>query len=110
MAADSKSASSLRSFSQLLLNFQFNYWKVTSVIYLLFSVKRPGCFELWLRGPSFLLQIGIEPRPVDTSVAVRKIRTTSELGFNKGETCLDKMIDASDLYTLKKRVGYLIAF
>ena len=34
VAADSKSASSLRSLPQLLLNFQFNNLKITSVIYL----------------------------------------------------------------------------
>ena len=75
------------------------------------SFKRSGCFELWLGGPSFLLQTGIESRPVDPSVVVRKTNITSELGFDKGKMCLDKLIDASpDLYALKKRVGYLIAF
>ena len=47
------------------------------------SVKRPGCFEIWLGGPSFLLQTRIKPRLVDPSVAVRKISTTSELGLTR---------------------------
>ena len=74
------------------------------------SVRSSDSFALWLRGPPFLLQGSLEPKPVSPSVVVRSASINVNLLPLKSNTCLDWMIKgASDLFTLKKRVTYLIA-
>ena len=62
-------------------------------------------------GPPFLLQGSLEPKPVSPTVVVRSVSINVDLLSLKSNICLDRMIEsAPDLYTLKKRVTYLIAF
>ena len=75
------------------------------------SVKKPDSFNLWVNGPSFPLQGSLEPRPSNPEVIVHKTGISRDLSLCKGDTSLDKLIELSaDLYSLKKRVGYLIVF
>ena len=75
------------------------------------SVRNSDSFTLWLRGPPFLLQGSLEPKPVSPAVVVRSASINLDLLSLKSDACLDRIIEsAPDLYTLKKRVAYLIAF
>ena len=74
-------------------------------------VRNFDSFALWLRGPPFLLQGSLEPKLVSPAVVVRSANINVDLLSLKSNLCLDRMIkSAHDLYTLKKRVAYLIAF
>ena len=75
------------------------------------SVRRSDCFDIWLKGPSFLRQQSIDATPNNPGVVVHKTNVFSDFGLEQGDMGLDKLIEASpDLYTLKKRASYLIAF
>ena len=75
------------------------------------SVRNSDSFALWLRGPPFLLQGSLEPKPVSPAVVVRSASINLDLLSLKSDACLDRIIEsAPDLYTLKKRVAYLITF
>ena len=75
------------------------------------SVRNSDSFALWLGGPPFLLQGPLEPKPVSPAVVVRSTSINLDLLSLKSNTYLDRIIEsAPDLYTLKKRVAYLIAF
>ena len=74
-------------------------------------VRNSDFFGLWLDGPRFLLQGVLEPRPVSLDVVVRIARINVDLLSLKSNTSLDGIIEsAPDLYALKKREAYLIAF
>ena len=67
--------------------------------------------QLLLRVPPFLSQESLEPKPVSPAVVVCSASINVDLLSLKSNTCLDRKIEsAPDLYTLKKRVAYLIAF
>ena len=75
------------------------------------SVKNCDSFALWLRGPPFLLQRSLEPQPASPAVIVRSASINVDRLSVKSKTCLDRIIKSTPyLYTLKKRVAYLIAF
>ena len=75
------------------------------------SVKKPDCLAFWIRGLEFLWEPEVKP----CSPSIIKVNRTSvagvvfdHLGIKFG---LDRLIEVSaDLYTLKKRLTYLIAF
>ena len=74
------------------------------------SAKHPNCYALWLDGPKFLLDGSLELEPSILTTVEHKT-TVSHEPYSKRNTGLDRLIASSpDLYTLKKRVGYLIAF
>ena len=64
------------------------------------SVKNSDSLELWLRGPSFLLQGVFKPEPVNPAVVVRRTSIDEELLFLKNDTYLE-IESAPDLYALK---------
>ena len=75
------------------------------------SVKKPDCHAFWIRGPEFLWEPEVKP----CSPSIIQVNRTSVAGVvfdNQGiKFGLDKLIEVSaDLYTLKKRLTYLIAF
>ena len=75
------------------------------------GVRNSDSFALWLKGPTFLLQESLEPKLVRSTLLVRSASIDVDLLSLKSNTCLDRMIEsAPDLYKLKKRVAYLIAF
>ena len=75
------------------------------------SVRNSDSFALWLRGPSFLLQRSLEPKPVSSAVVVRCASINVDVLSLKSNTCLEWIIEsAPDLYQLKKGVAYLIVF
>ena len=74
------------------------------------SCKQPSSLDLWLKGPSFLLQEQVGARPSEHSVVVRRTLASS-VDLSSGDAALDRLIKASpSLYTLKKRCAYLAAF
>ena len=74
------------------------------------SAKNPNCCALWLGRPEFLLNESLELKPSILTTVVHKT-TVSHEPCSKRNTGLDRLIASSpDLYTLKKRVGYLIVF
>ena len=73
------------------------------------SCKQPSSLDLWLKGPSFLLQEQVDARPPEHSVAVRRTLASS-VDLSSGDAALDRLIEAFlSLYTLKKRCAYLAA-
>ena len=75
------------------------------------SVKRSGNHSLWLNGPDFLLQKGLEPQPSVSTVTVLWAGIGGDPLLNIGSKSLDQLIEISpDFYVLKKRAAYLVAF
>ena len=75
------------------------------------SVQNSKSFALWLEGPPLLSKGSLEPKPVSPAMVVRSVSINVDLLSLKSNTCLDRIIEnALYLYTLKKRVAYLIAF
>ena len=73
--------------------------------------KQPSLLDLWLKGPSFLLQGDLDVKMAEQSVVVQKVSCSMELLPNSSDFALDKLIQAApNLYTLKKRCAYLTAF
>ena len=65
------------------------------------SCKQPSSLDLWLKGPSFLLQE--HAGPLEHSVVVRRTLASS-IDLSSGDAALDRLIEASTgLYMLKKR-------
>ena len=74
------------------------------------SSKQPSSLDLWLKGPSFLLQEQVDARPPEHSVVVC-VALASSVDLSSGDAALDRLIEASpSLYTLKKRCACLAAF
>ena len=74
------------------------------------SSKQPSSLDLWLKGPSLLLQEQVDARPPEHSVVVRRALASS-VDLSSGDAALDRLIEASPgLYTLKKCCAYLAAF
>ena len=74
------------------------------------SSKQPSSLNLWLKGPSFLVQEQVDARPPEHSVVVHAALASS-VDLSSGDAALDRLIEASpSLYTLKKRCAYLAAF
>ena len=74
------------------------------------NCKQPSSLDLWLKGPSFLLQEQVDARPSDHSVVVRRTLASS-VDLSSGDAALDRLIKASpNLYTLRKRCAYMAAF
>ena len=76
------------------------------------SVKNRDLLGLWLNGSEFLLQGSEDAKPVSSLSTVRVISVPGQL---MGEDCsddpLEKLIETSpNLYALKKRFAYLLAF
>ena len=72
------------------------------------SSKQPRSLDLWLRGPSFLLQEQVDVRPPEHIVVVRR---TLASNLSSGDAASDRLIEASpSIFTLKKRCAYLAAF
>ena len=76
------------------------------------SFKNRDLLGLWLNGPEFLLQSSEDAKPVSSLSTVRAISVPGQL---MGEDCsddpLEKLIETSlNLYALKKRFAYLLAF
>ena len=72
--------------------------------------KNPECIDLWLGGPVFFQQ---EPVSIAGSkcVSVVCMALLEKKSREESENSLDQIIStASDLYTLKKRLAYLVAF
>ena len=75
------------------------------------SVKWSGSDSLWLNGPDFLLQKGLEPQPFVSTVIVHRAGVGGDPLLNIGSRGLDRLIEISpDLYVLKKCAAYLVAF
>ena len=73
------------------------------------SVKKSG-LSTWLEGPKFLLDVGLVPGP-PAEVVVKKTGITVDPPLVSARGGLDNLIETSrDLYTLKKRVAYFVAF
>ena len=75
------------------------------------ACRNPDSVRLWLEGPGCLLQERVDVQTSDSSAVVR-VSVVSGLSVEEeGECGLDKLIATSrDLYTLKKRLAYLMAF
>ena len=76
------------------------------------SFKNRDLLGLWLDGPDFLLQSSEDAKPVSSLSTVRAISVPGQL---MGEDCSDvplvRLIETSpNLYALKKRFAYLLAF
>ena len=76
------------------------------------SFKNWDLLCLWLDGPEFLLQSSEDAKPVSSLSTVRAISVPGQL---MGEDCLndplERLIETSpNLYALKKRFAYLLAF
>ena len=75
------------------------------------ACRNPHSVRLWLEGPGCLLQerVGIQ---TSNSSAVVRVSVVSSLSVEEdGECRLNQVIATSrDLYTLKKRITYLMAF
>ena len=75
------------------------------------SVKRYGSHSFWLNGPYFLLQKNLEPQPSVSTATVHRAGVGGDPLLNIGNRGLDRLIEISpDLYVLKKRAAYLVAF
>ena len=75
------------------------------------SFKWSGSHSLWLNGPDFLLQRGLEPQPFVSTVTMHKAGVGGDPLLNIGSRGLDRLIEISpDRYVLKKRAAYLVAF
>ena len=75
------------------------------------TIKHPESVGLWLQGPAFL--VSEKERVISPVVApvVRATRLSTQSGSVEECDSLDKLIATSrDLYALKKRVAYLMAF
>ena len=59
------------------------------------SVKWPGSHSLWLNGPDFLLQKGLEPQPFVSTVTVHRASVGGDPLFNIGSRGLDRLIEIS---------------
>ena len=74
-------------------------------------VKKSGGHLHWLAGPDFLWQGSLKPAPSLPEVVINKTNVDEEPLLKFLKTGLDCLIEISpDLYTLKKRTAYLIAF
>ena len=76
------------------------------------NFKNRDLLRLWLDGPEFLLQGSEDVKPVFSMSTVRAISVPGQL---MGEDCsddpLEKLIETSpNVYALKKRFAYLLAF
>ena len=58
------------------------------------SSKQPSSLDLWLKGPSFLLQEQVDARPPEHSVIVRGT-LASNVDLSSGDAALDRLIEAS---------------
>ena len=75
------------------------------------SFKNPELLSLCLGEPEFLLQGVKEPKPIASFSAVRAISVSRPTLGNDVEDPLEKLIKtAPDLYSVKKRFAYLLAF
>ena len=75
------------------------------------SVKWSGSHSLWLNGPDFLLQKGLELQPFVSTVTVHMAGVGGDPLLNIGSRGLDPLVEISPgLYVLKKRAAYLVAF
>ena len=75
------------------------------------SVKWCGSPSLWLHGPDFLLQNGLEPQPSVSTVTELRAGVGGDPLLGIGSKGLDRFIEISpDIYVLKKRAAYLVAF
>ena len=75
------------------------------------SFKNPELLSLWLSGPEFLLQGDKEPKPIASFSAVRALSLSRPTLDNDEDDPLEKLIkSAPDLYSVKKRFAYLLAF
>ena len=76
------------------------------------SFKSKHAFNLWLKGLEFLLQDVEDPLPVPPASAVQAISVPAQLKIseNNDDSLHNLIKSAPDLYTLKKRFAYLIAF
>ena len=73
--------------------------------------KQPSLLDLWLKGPSFLMQGDLDVKMVEQPVVVQKVSCSMEVLPDSSDFALDKLIQASpNLHTLKKRCAYLTAF
>ena len=67
------------------------------------SVKWSSSHSLWLKGPDFLLQKGVEYQPYVSSVTEHRASVGGDPLQNIGSRGLDRLIEISpDLYVLKK--------
>ena len=106
-----------RRVDRILLVVSASCWRYVNTILNLADVgtrvlssKQPNSLDLWLKGPSFLLQEQADARPPEHSVVVRRTLASS-VDLSSGDAALDRLIKASpSLYTLKKRCAYLAAF
>ena len=74
------------------------------------SSRQPSSLDLWLKGPSFLLQEQVDARPPEHPVVVRRT-LASRVDSSSGDAALDRLIEASpSLHTLNKRCAFLAAF
>ena len=65
----------------------------------------------FLNGPDFLLTEGTDPRPRTPAVFVQKINIADDPLLNDSQGGLNRIFETSpDLYTLKKRLKYLMLF
>ena len=76
------------------------------------SFKNRDLLGLWLDGPEFLLQGSEDAKPVSSLSTVRAISVPGQLmGEDYSDNPLEKLIETSpNLYALKKRFAYLLAF
>ena len=75
------------------------------------ACRNPDSVRLWLGGRSCLLQERVDVQTSDSSAVVR-VSAVSNLSVEENDECgLDKVNATSrDMYTLKKRIAYLVAF
>ena len=74
------------------------------------AIRKSEAVSLWLNGPSLLLRRQVQLTNEEAIVNTVAVEATGHLnGYERGS--LDCLIDtARDLYTLKKRVAYIMAF
>ena len=75
------------------------------------SIKRSEAVDLWLHGPACLREKRVQPRSPDQSVTVRAATLKGNELVSHEPRGLNQLVESSpDLFTLKKRAGYLTAF
>ena len=75
------------------------------------NFKNVDSLNMWLKGPEFLLQDVEDPQPVSMANTARQVSVFKQLTVDGFNDPINELIEAApDLYTLKKRLSYLIAF
>ena len=73
--------------------------------------KNSDALNLWLFGTEFLTLCEEKPKPCDSALAVHSVSGPRQTADDGAQDSLENLIKTTpNLYILKKRVAYLIAF